>query len=173
MDRVKIKQMLLSDVQDALKSALTIHNIEIKIKNLLEAVNIASTLLYEVEKEERIHDILFYVDISFNVLISPQKLYVMTYLYELYDDSFVFEVENNEENISESHMKFFVHLYDFRFFEKTGEMNESEFKGKVKLVEHIFTKNNVNWKRVSSSIPPIDGFEFVYPLDTEVFWFLI
>jgi hypothetical protein len=53
MDRVKIKQMLLSDVQDALKSALTIHNIEIKIKNLLEAVNIASTLLYEVRKRRK------------------------------------------------------------------------------------------------------------------------
>jgi hypothetical protein len=73
----------------------------------------------------------------------------MTYLYELYDDSFVFEVENNEENISESHMKFFVHLYDFRFFEKTGEMNESEFKGKVKLVEHIF----VNAKALTSAFP--------------------
>jgi hypothetical protein len=173
MSRAKIKQMLLSDIQDALKSALTIHNIEIKIKNLLEAVDVASILLEEVKNEERIHNILYYVDTSFNILISPQKLYVMTYLYELCDDSFSADIENNEKNFSESHMSFFVHIYDFRFFEKTREMSEREFQEKVKLIERIFTRNNVNWKRVSSFIPPINGFEVIYPLDTEVFWFLI
>jgi hypothetical protein len=173
MSRAKIKQMLLSDVQDALKGALTIYNVEIKIKNLLDAVDVVSILLEEMQNEEKIHNILYYVDTSFNILISPQKLYVMTYLYELYDDSFSADIENNEKNFSESHMSFFVHIYDFRFFEKTREMSKKEFQEKVKLIERIFTRNNVNWKRVSSFIPPIDGFEVIYPLDTEVFWFLI
>jgi hypothetical protein len=173
MDKAKIKNMLLEDIKYSLESALTIHNIEIKIKNLLEAVDIASILLEEVQNEERIHDILYYVDTSFNILISPQKLYVMTYLYELYDDSFSADIENNKKNFSESHMSFFVHIFDFRFFEKTREMHEKEFQEKVQLIEHIFTRNNINGKRFSSSIPPIEGFEFTYPLDTEVFWFLL
>jgi hypothetical protein len=173
MNRAQIKENLLSDIQYALKSALSIHNVEIKIKNLTDAVKIASVILEEVSNEERIHDILYYVDISFNVLIAPQKLYVMTYLYEPYDDSFFSEVENNEENISESHMKLFVSVFDFRFFEKTREMDEKEFQEKIKLIEYMFTRNNFNGKRVSLSIPPVDGFEFIYPLDTEVFWFLI
>jgi len=66
-----------------------------------------------------------------------------------------------------------VHIFDFRFFEKTREMHEKEFQEKVQLIENVFTRNKVNVKRVSSSIPPIEGFEFIYPLDTEVFWFLI
>jgi len=165
--------MLLNDVQDSLKSAFNTHNLEIKIKNLLEAVDIASVILEEVKNEERIHDILYYVDIAFNVLIASQKFYVMTYLYEPYDDSFFSEIENSKENISESHMKIFVSVFDFRFFEKPREMNEKEFQEKLELIENIFTRNNINGKRVSSSIPPVDGFEFIYPLDTEVFWFLV
>jgi len=173
MNRAEIKENLLNDIQYALRSALSIHNVEIKIKNLTEAIDIASALLEEVKNEERIHDILYYVDTSFNILISPQKLYVMTYLYELYDDSFSTGIENNEKNFSESHMSFFVYIFDFKFFEKTREMNEKEFQEKLKLIENILTRNNINGKRVSSSIPPIEGFEFTYPLDTEVFWFLI
>jgi len=173
MNKEKIKNMLLNDIKYSLESALTIHNVEIKIKNFIEAVDIASTLLEEVQNEERIHGILYYVDTSFNILISPQKLYVMTYLYELYDDSFSADIENNEKNFSESHMLFFMHIFDFKFFEKTREMNEKEFQEKLELIENIFTRNNINGKRVSSSIPPVDGFEFIYPLDTEVFWFLV
>jgi hypothetical protein len=171
MNKAEIKNMLLEDIKYSLESALAIHNIEIKIKNLLEAVDIASILLEEIQNEERIHDILYYVDTSFNILISPQKLYVMTYLYELYDNSFSADIEKNEKNFSESHMSFFVHIFDFRFF--TREMDEKEFQEKVQLIEHIFTRNNINGKKFSSSIPPIEGFEFTYPLDTEVFWFLL
>jgi len=171
MNKLLIKENLVNDIQHSLRSALNIHNLEIKIKNLVEAVDIASTLLDEVRKEEKVHDILYYVDISFNILVSPQKLYAMTYLYEIYDDSFFSGIEDNKENFSESNMRFSVQLFDFKFFSR--EMSKEEFEEKVKLVEEIFTRSNVNAKRVSSSIPPIDEFEFIYPLDTEVFWFLL
>ncbi len=175
MDRIKIKEMLLKDIQYSLKSALNIHNVEIKIKNLIEAVDIASLLLEEFKKEERIHDILYYVEISFNVLISPQKLYVMTYLDEVYDSSFFSDIEKNKKDISESHMLFFVNLFNFRHVENSRELEieKKEFKEKEKIIEEIFSKHNISAKRIPQFLSPIDVFEFIYPLDTEVFWFLI
>jgi hypothetical protein len=128
MDRVKIKNMLLNDIKESLKIAPNNYNVEIKIKNLLEAVNIASAILEDLRNNEQIDDILHYVEVSFNIPISPQKLYVMSYFYEIYDDMFFVGVENNKENISESHMRILVSIFDLKYFEKHREMSERSLK---------------------------------------------
>ncbi len=172
MNRIEIKEMLLKDIQDALKRALEKHSIEIKVKNLLEAADIASVILEELRNNEEIEDILHYVDASFNILISPQRLYVMSYFYEIYDDMFFSDVKSNEESISENLMKVFVSVFDFRDAKKNREVSKKEFKKKLGLLEEFFARNNINAKKVYFE-GNIDGFEFIYPLDTEVFWFLI
>ena len=90
MDRMKIKEILLNDIKCALKNSFNYHNVGIEIKNLNEAVDIVSNLLGEIWEEEKIHDLPYYIDISFNVVLSPQKLYVMNYLSKVYDGSFFF-----------------------------------------------------------------------------------
>jgi hypothetical protein len=175
VSREELQKMLRGDIRDALKGAFTKYNLEIKIKNLKKALEIASLLLEEVRNEDRVHDILYYVDVSFYIPVSPQKVFVMTYLYELYDDSFSFDIENNEENITFSYMSFFVNLFSFRYVEEPRlfEVERKEFEEKVKLVGEIFARNNINAQKISLSIPPVDGYEFVYPIEAEVFWFLV
>ncbi len=172
MDRIAIKEMLLKDIQDALKHALEKHNVEIKIKNLIEAVDIASVLLEELRNNDEIDDILHYVETSFNILISPQKLYIMSYFYEIYDDMFFANIESNKENISENLMRVFVSVFDFRDVKKHREISKKEFEEKLSLLEEIFTRNNIKAQKVYFE-GIVDGFEVIYPLDTEVFWFLI
>jgi hypothetical protein len=171
--RVEIKNMLLNNIKESLKSAPNSYNIEIKIKNLNEALNIASILLGELKNNEEIDDILHYIELSFIIPISSQKLYIMSYFYEIYDDMFFASIENNEENISESQMKIFVSVFDFRDVKKHNRrVSKEHFEQKLKLIEEIFVRNSVSAKKVYFE-GTIDGFEFVYPLDTEVFWFLI
>jgi hypothetical protein len=173
MTKAEIKEMLQKDIQEALKGAFYKHGLDIKIKNLNEALEIASTLLEEFRNEERIHEIIYYIDVSFNIPISPRKLFVMAYYYEVYDDEFSFDIEDNKDNITESNMTFDVHFFDYRIEEYPVEKVKNDYKERVRLAEEIFAKNNISAERFSSDIPSFEGLKFVYPIKTEVFWFLV
>jgi len=175
MDKIKIKEMLFNDIQESLKNALTIHNVEIKIKNLNEVLDIVSVILEEIRNVERIEYVLHYINASFNILISLHNLYVMNYFYEVYDEGFFSGLENNTENISESHMNFFVSIFPFDIKKRLG-ISKTEFDEKVQLIEEIFARNSVNVNKKMLYLDDnnvLDGFEFIYPLDAEVFWFLV
>jgi hypothetical protein len=172
MTKAEIKEMLQKDIRDALKSAFDKYNLDIKIKNPDEALEIASLLLEEFRNEERIHEIIYYIDVSFNIPISPQKLFVMAYYYDIYDEEFSFDIENNEENITESNMIFDVHFFDYRAEEYPGKSDKNEYKERIRLAEEIFAKNNISAKKVSS-VSSFEKLKFVYPIEAEVFWFLV
>ena len=85
---------------------------------------------------------------------------------------FFSDIKKNERNISESHVKFLMRIFDYKYFEKHSGMLVEE---KVRLIEEIFNKNNVKAKKLDGfeSSYRFYKFEFIYPLDTEVVWFLV
>jgi hypothetical protein len=173
MTRGEIKEMLQKDIHEALKSAFYKHGLDIKIKNLNEVLEIASTLLEEFRNEERIHEIIYYIDVSFNIPIFSQKLFVMSYYYDVYEEEFSFDIEDNKDNITESNMTFDVHFLDYRIEKYHEKSGKNEYKERIKLAEEIFARNNIKAERFSSNISSFEELKFVYPIEAEVFWFLV
>ncbi len=163
-----MEETINSVIQEALRYALDKHNYEIKIKNLDEALEKIVPLSERILYRENFDDVIS--SIIFNFLIRlpyHEKIYFVEFIFSPYDDSYNLGLFSDSE-IFEDILLVRATLAKYNEYTSISQ-NEHEAKTKelIEILEqHGFTKDQ-------DEDEDFIYYNFSFPLDVEVFRFLV
>jgi hypothetical protein len=144
-------------IREALKYAFDNYNYEIKIKNLDEILEKIVPLLKKILHEEDFDDVISFVNINFDIRLNQNVNYFIEFIFEPYNDFY---------NYGRS--------LDSKVFENIVSVRVilDEYKGKTKKLGEILERHGFH-KDQDNDDEYYISYSFSFPLDVEVFRFLI
>jgi hypothetical protein len=149
--------MINNAIQEAVKYALDKYNYEIKIKNLDEILERIVPLLERIFYKENFEDVISFVDINFDIRLNRNINYFIEFIFEPYDDFYNYGCSSDSEA--------FENIVSVRVI-------LDEYKGKAKKLIEILEQHGFHKDKDGNDEYYI-SYSFEFPLDVEVFKFLI